>query len=171
MVHRAYIALGSNLCDPVTQVNNALTALEKLPRTKLIQQSSLYQSEPVGYDNQPDFINAVAEVSTNLSPETLLKELLAIEKKFGRERPFPNAPRILDLDLLLYDNVVQKTDFLTLPHPRIHLRSFVILPLAEIAPDLIISYDDVIPQRCNVVKLAQSFQNEKIIKLNHHHPA
>lgn len=170
-MHSAYIALGSNLCEPITQVTKAFSALEQLPSTKLIKQSSLYQSEPVGYDNQPDFINAVAEVSTELTPEILLKELLSIEKIFGRERPFPNAPRILDLDLLLYDNVVQKTDFLTLPHPKMHLRSFVILPLAEIAPDLIISYDDIIPQRCNVVKLAQSFQNEKIIKLNHHHPA
>lgn len=170
-MHSAYIALGSNLCEPITQVTNALSALEQLPRTNLIKQSSLYQSEPVGYDNQPDFINAVVEVSTELSPEILLKELLAIEKSFGRERPFPNAPRILDLDLLMFENVTQKTAFLTLPHPRMHLRSFVILPLAEIAPDLIISYDDIIPQHCNVVKLAQSFQNEKIIKLNHQHPA
>ncbi len=171
MVHSAYIALGSNLCDPVTQVNNAFAALEQLPRTKLTKQSSLYQSEPVGYDNQPDFINAVAELATDLSPEILLKELLSIEKNFGRERPFPNAPRILDLDLLLYENIVQKTTFLTLPHPQMHLRSFVILPLAEIAPDLTISSDDIIPKRCNVVELAQSFQNEKIVKLNNHHPA
>lgn len=170
-MHSAYIALGSNLCDPVTQVNNALAALEQLPRTKLSKQSSLYQSEPVGYDNQPDFINAVAEVATDLSPEMLLKELLSIEKAFGRERPFPNAPRILDLDLLLYEDISQKTPFLTLPHPRMHLRGFVLIPLAEIAPDLMISSDDIIPKRSNVVKLAQSFQNEKIIKLNHHHPA
>ncbi len=167
-MHSAYIALGSNLCEPITQVTNALSALEQLPRTKLIKQSSLYQSEPVGYDNQPDFINAVVEVATDLNPEKLLKELLCIEKAFGRERPFPNAPRVLDLDLLLYENLVQKTAFLTLPHPRMHLRSFVILPLAEIAPDLVISYDDIIPRRSNVVKLAQSFQNEKIVKLNHH---
>jgi 2-amino-4-hydroxy-6-hydroxymethyldihydropteridine diphosphokinase len=171
MVHSAYIALGSNLCDPITQINNAFSALDQLPRTQLIKQSSLYQSEPFGYDNQPDFINAVAEVSTDLSPEVLLKELLSIENTFGRERPFPNAPRILDLDLLLYGDVSQKTTFLTLPHPQMHLRSFVILPLAEIAPDLVISSDDIIPKRCNVVELAQSFQNEKIVKLNNHHPA
>ncbi len=170
-MHNAYIALGSNLCEPILQVNNALLALAKLPRTKLIQHSSLYQSAPVGYDNQPDFINAVAEVMTELSPEALLKELLSIEKAFGRERPFPNAPRILDLDLLLYENIEQKTAFLTLPHPRMHLRSFVILPLAEIAPDVMICSDDIIPKRSNVVKLAQSFQNQNIVKLGNHHPA
>ena len=165
-VHKAFVALGSNLCDPALQVTNAFTELEKIPRTKVVQRSSLYQSEPVGYDKQPDFINAVAEVHTEASPETLLKALLDIEQDFGRERPFPNAPRILDLDLLCYDDVEQKTDFLTLPHPRMHLRGFVLLPLAEIAPDLTISYPDVMPKSCNVVKLAQPFQNQGIEKLS-----
>ena len=167
-MHKAYVALGSNLCDPASQVNNAFSALAKMPNTTVLQYSSLYQSEPVGYDNQPDFINAVAEIETDLTPESLLTALLVIEQSFGRERPFPNAPRILDLDLLLYDSVVQKTDFLTLPHPRLHLRGFVLLPLAEIAPDLVISHEDVIPQHSNVVKLADTFRNQGIQKLSNH---
>ena len=167
-MHKAYVALGSNLCDPASQVNNAFSALAKMPNTTVLQCSSLYQSEPVGYDNQPDFINAVAEIETDLTPESLLTALFDIEQSFGRERPFTNAPRILDLDLLLYDSVVQKTDFLTLPHPRLHLRGFVLLPLAEIAPDLVISHEDVIPQHSNVVKLADTFRNQGIQKLSNH---
>jgi len=167
-VPKAYVALGSNLCDPAAQVTKAMAVLATIPRTTVTQCSSLYQSEPVGYDNQPDFINAVAAIDTDASPETLLKALLQIEQDFGRERPFPNAPRILDLDLLCYEGVEQKTDFLTLPHPRMHLRGFVLLPLAEIAPDLTIHYDDVMPKHSNVVKLAQSFQNQGIVKLSNH---
>jgi 2-amino-4-hydroxy-6-hydroxymethyldihydropteridine diphosphokinase len=167
-VHKAYVALGSNLCDPVLQVTNALSALAKVLKTSVLQCSSLYQSEPVGYDNQPNFINAVAEIETDLTPQSLLTALLDIEQTFGRERSFPNAPRILDLDLLLYDNVVQKTDFLTLPHPRMHLRGFVLLPLSEISPDLMISHQDVIPKQSNVVKLADAFRNQGIKKLSNH---
>ena len=170
-MHKAYIALGSNLSDPAAQITKAFNTLTELPRTQVTKQSSLYQTKPVGYDNQPDFINAVAEINTDLDPEALLKALLKIESSFGRERPFPNAPRILDLDLLCYDNIEQKTEFLTLPHPRMHLRGFVLLPLAEIAPDLVINCGDVIPKRCNVVKLAQPFQNQGIVKLNNHQSA
>ena len=166
MVHRAYVALGSNLCEPASQVKHALIALEKIPQTMVLQHSSLYQSEPVGYDNQPDFINAVAELDTDLSPESLLSALLDIEQAFGRERPFPNAPRILDLDLLLYDHLVKQTDFLTLPHPRMHSRGFVLLPLAEIVPTMVINHSDVIPKDTNVVKLAEAFQNQGIQKLS-----
>lgn len=167
-MYKAYIALGSNLYDPATQVTNAFAALDKIPRTKVVKRSSLYQSTPVDYDNQPDFINAVAQVQTEANPEALLKALLDIEHDFGRERPFANAPRILDLDLLQYEDVECKTDFLTLPHPRMHLRSFVLLPLAEIAPDLTIRYVDVTANACNVVELAQAFQHQGIAKLSKH---
>jgi 2-amino-4-hydroxy-6-hydroxymethyldihydropteridine diphosphokinase len=119
----------------------------------------LYQSAPVGYSNQPDFINAVAEISTQLSPETLLAALLNIEIEAGRERPFPNAPRVLDLDLLLYDDLTINTKNLTLPHPRMHERGFVLLPLAEIAPEL------SLPDGSNVVKLALAHKNQGIKKL------
>jgi 2-amino-4-hydroxy-6-hydroxymethyldihydropteridine diphosphokinase len=133
---RAFVALGSNLKDPQTQVSSALTALNTLPETQVVRPSSLYRTAPVGYDNQPDFINAVAEVKTSLTPLELLRALLALENQYGRERPFPNAPRVLDLDLLLYEDVHMQTAELTLPHPRMHERGFVMLPLAEIAPEL-----------------------------------
>ncbi len=136
MTHRAYIALGSNLQDPARQVGIALSEIGSLPETSLVRASSLYRTAPVGYDNQPDFINAVAEVSTDLGPLELLRALLALETSHGRERPFPNAPRVLDLDLLLYDDLIMQTPELILPHPRMHERGFVLHPLAEIAPAL-----------------------------------
>jgi 2-amino-4-hydroxy-6-hydroxymethyldihydropteridine diphosphokinase len=160
---RAFVALGSNLSGnldcPASQVIRGFQSINNLPKTKLIKQSSLYQSAPFGYANQPDFINAVAEISTQLSPKNLLDALLNIEIEAGRERPFANAPRVLDLDILLYDNLILNTKKLTLPHPRMHERAFVLLPLAEIAPDL------VIPNGGNVVKLALAHQNQGIKKL------
>jgi 2-amino-4-hydroxy-6-hydroxymethyldihydropteridine diphosphokinase len=138
MLHRAYIALGSNLQNPASQVSQAFEALNTLPDTRVIRVSSLYRTAPVGYDNQPDFINAAAEVETGLPALELLRALLALEASFGRERPFPNAPRVLDLDLLLYDDLEMQTPELTLPHPRMHERGFVLFPLAEIAPDIAI---------------------------------
>ena len=162
-MQQAYIALGSNLAgdldSPARQVIRAMQAIAQLPKTKLIKTSSLYQSAAVGYLNQPDFINAVVEISTQLSPETLLEKLLNIEYEAGRERPFANAPRVLDLDLLLYDQLEVNTEKLTLPHPRMFDRGFVLLPLAEIAPDL------TLPNHSNVVKLALTFQNQGIKKL------
>ena len=136
---RAFIALGSNLQQPQLQVQHAFTELAELPETTVVKCSSLYKSAPVGYDHQPDFINAAAEVNTGLSPVKLLRALLKLENSHGRERPFPNAPRVLDCDLLLYDDICMDTAELTLPHPRMHERGFVLLPLAEIAPDLLIA--------------------------------
>jgi len=136
---RAFIGLGSNLQQPQLQVRQAFTELAELPETTLVKHSSLYKSAPVGYDHQPDFINAAAEVDTGLTPVKLLRELLKLENSHGRERPFPNAPRVLDCDLLIYDDVSMNTTELTLPHPRMHGRGFVLLPLAEIAPDLLIA--------------------------------
>jgi 2-amino-4-hydroxy-6-hydroxymethyldihydropteridine diphosphokinase len=160
---RAFVALGSNLSGnldcPASQVIRGFHRIDNLPNTKIIQKSSLYQSAPFGYANQPDFINALAEISTQLSPEDLLDALLNIEIEAGRERPFANAPRVLDLDILLYDDLILHTKKLTLPHPRMHERAFVLLPLAEIAPDL------VIPNGGNVVKLALALQNQGIKKL------
>lgn len=157
-MHKAFIALGSNLYSPESQVIRAFQSIEQLPKTSVVKKSSLYKTAPVGYDNQPDFINAVAQVETELSPDALMQGLLKIEADFGRERPFPNSPRILDLDLLLFDDLTLETQNLTLPHPRMHLRGFVLLPLAEIAPDL------CIPQHGNVVKLAQMCEKYGIEK-------
>lgn len=131
-MHRAYIALGSNLAQPEAQVNQAFDALTRLPDSRLLARSSLYRSAPVGYADQPDFINAVAQIETRLLPHDLLKSLFDIEHEFGRVREFRNAPRTLDLDLLLYDDLRLHESGLTLPHPRMHERVFVLLPLVEI---------------------------------------
>jgi 2-amino-4-hydroxy-6-hydroxymethyldihydropteridine diphosphokinase len=134
----ATIGLGANLNDPAAQVEYALAELDRLPGTRLVVRSSLYASAPVGYVDQPDFINAVAQVETTLAPHALLAALLDIEHRHGRERSFRNAPRTLDLDLLLYNGAHFHEEGLTLPHPRMHERAFVLLPLLEIAPDTLI---------------------------------
>lgn len=131
----AYVALGANLADPVAQVRAALDALTRVPESRLLRASSLYRTAPVGIHRQPDFINAVAALETSLGPHALLAELFAIEAQFGRRRDFHHAPRTLDLDLLLYDAESIETPDLKLPHPRMHLRAFVLAPLVEIAPD------------------------------------
>ncbi len=136
--HTAFVALGSNLGDPESQVRRGFAALAELPQTRLEAASSLYRSAPVGHADQPDFVNAVAQLSTGLAPQALLAALLAVEARFGRTRSFANAPRTLDLDLLLYDAQVQSVPGLTVPHPRMHQRAFVLVPLTEIAPDCVI---------------------------------
>lgn len=160
---KAFVAIGSNLNgdlnSPASQVIRAFQRIEKLPKTKLMMTSSLYKTVPVGYTDQPDFINAVAEISTELSPLALLTAILNIEHQAGRQRPFANAPRVLDCDLLLYDNVTMATEKLTLPHPRMFERGFVLLPLAEIAPNL------TSPSGENIVKSALKHQNQGIKKL------
>ena len=151
-MHQAFIALGSNLEDPQAQIERALETIANTTNIKLIKASSLYRTVPVGYDNQPDFINAVAEIETDLNPLALLDRLLEIETQHGRERPFPNAPRVLDLDVLLYEGVATSSPTLTLPHPRMHTRGFVMLPLAEIAPKISIGnhgYADDLAAKCD----------------------
>ena len=133
---RAYIALGANLGEPATTVRAAIAALHDLPHSQLIAASSLYRTAPVGLKNQPDFINAVVSVETQLDAHALLDELFAVEARFGRRRSVPNAPRTLDLDLLLHGDTISNDPGLTLPHPRMHQRAFVLAPLAEIAPAL-----------------------------------
>jgi 2-amino-4-hydroxy-6-hydroxymethyldihydropteridine diphosphokinase len=132
----AYVALGSNLDDPAAQVRAGFEALSMLPATRLARVSSLYRSAPVGYADQPDFVNAVALIETALEPRKLLEALLAVERRKGRVRDFPNAPRTLDLDIVLYGDRVLHEPGLTIPHPRMHERAFVLVPLAEIAPDV-----------------------------------
>lgn len=131
----AYIGLGSNLGDPVAQLCAALAALSRMPETRLAARSSLYRSAPVGDAGPPDFVNAVARVETGLAAEALLDALQGIERAHGRERPFPGAPRTLDLDVLLYGSQRIATKHLSVPHPRMHQRAFVLVPLLEIDPD------------------------------------
>jgi 2-amino-4-hydroxy-6-hydroxymethyldihydropteridine diphosphokinase len=131
---RAYVAIGANLGDARATVHKAMDDLAALPGTRVGARSSLYRSAPVDAQG-PDFINAVVELETELDPTALLAELQRIESGAGRERPYRNAPRTLDLDLLRHGDVVMNTAVLTLPHPRMGERAFVLVPLAEIAPD------------------------------------
>lgn len=155
----ALIALGSNLQQPQLQVSKAIQVLAETPGIALLKASSLYATAPVGYDNQPDFINAVVQVETEIPATQLMQLLLDIEHTFGRERPFPNAPRILDLDLLDYDGLQLDTELLKLPHPRMHERGFVILPLAEIVPGF------MLPQGKTVVEWVAESRHDDVRKL------
>jgi 2-amino-4-hydroxy-6-hydroxymethyldihydropteridine diphosphokinase len=134
----AYIALGANLKRPLDQVRAGVEELAMLPDTRLAAVSSLYRNAAVGYLDQPEFVNAVACIETALSPRALLAALLEIERRFGRVRDFPNAPRTLDLDIALYGACEVSEPGLTIPHPRLHERAFVVVPLAEIAPDALV---------------------------------
>ncbi len=157
-MHRAFIALGANLEDPAAQVRAALADLTGSGDIALVAASSLYRTAPIGADG-PDYINAVAAVDTPLPPAALLDRLFAVEAHFGRTRSYRNAPRTLDLDLLLYDDQVLDGPELTLPHPRLHLRAFVLVPLAEIAPDL------ALPGRGSVAAWLPAVANQRIEKL------
>ncbi|MDP2794410.1 MAG: 2-amino-4-hydroxy-6-hydroxymethyldihydropteridine diphosphokinase [Sulfurisoma sp.] len=139
MMQRAYIALGANLGNPAATLNDAIDALVCLRGSVFLAMSSLYRTAPVGLKRQPDFINAVVAVKTHLTPGEMLDELFALEARFGRRRDpgsGKNAPRTLDLDLLLHGDAVQSDPGLTLPHPRMHERAFVLAPLLEIAPEV-----------------------------------
>ena len=133
----AWVGLGANLGDARTTLVAALAALGRLPDTTLLAASSVYRSAPIE-STGPDYLNAVARLATRLAPTALLLELQRIEREHGRERPYRNAPRTLDLDLLLYGDECITSPALTVPHPRLHERAFVLVPLAELAPRLII---------------------------------
>lgn len=132
----AYVALGANLENPAVQVERAIVELDNLPDSHVVRRSRLYLSRPVGYADQPDFVNAVVRLDTRLSARALLERLLEIEHRHGRVRTFRNSPRTLDLDILIYDGLSLNEPGLHLPHPRMHERPFVILPLSEIEPGL-----------------------------------
>ncbi|HEX7891367.1 MAG TPA: 2-amino-4-hydroxy-6-hydroxymethyldihydropteridine diphosphokinase [Ramlibacter sp.] len=130
----AFIGLGANLGDPLRALREALQALDRLPGTRLVRSSRVYRSAPVDAGG-PDYFNAVAQVDTRLDAPGLLAGLQAIEQAAGRERPYRNAPRTLDLDLLLFGDARIASAALTVPHPRWRERAFVLLPLHELAPD------------------------------------
>jgi len=135
--HTACIGLGSNLDDPRHQVERGLQAIAALPHTRLLRRSRLYASAPWGVADQPEFVNAAAAIETRLTPGDLMQALLGIEQAFGRTRGAQRwGPRILDLDLLLYDDAVIDEPGLRVPHPHLHERAFVLLPLADVAPRL-----------------------------------
>lgn len=149
----AYIALGANLGDARAALRQAMQAIAALPGVALQRSSSLYRTAPVD-SSGPDYLNAVVEISTTLAPPDLLAALQAIEQAAGRERPYRNAPRTLDLDILLYDELTLDSPALTIPHPRMDQRAFVLVPLAEIAP-----------QRVSAQQL-QAVQDQAITRLD-----
>ena len=132
----AYIGLGANLGDPVASLRGAIVAISQLPSTRLLQTSRFFRTKPVDAQGA-DYVNAVVSIDTTLAAHELLAALQRLEQQAGRERPYRNAPRTLDLDVLIYgDNHITTAD-LTLPHPRMFQRAFVLVPLAEIAPHLV----------------------------------
>jgi 2-amino-4-hydroxy-6-hydroxymethyldihydropteridine diphosphokinase len=158
---RAYIGIGSNLEQPIAQVQAGVEALRQLPESAIVRCSSLYRTAPVGVAPQPAFINAVCEIETELPPERLMHELLGIERDHGRTRgPAPGMPRTLDLDLLLYDDVTLESAALTVPHPRLHERAFVLYPLCEIAPAL------SVPGRGGVAELLRRCEGQSVERLS-----
>ena len=144
MKKKAYVALGSNLSQPAQQLQQAIWAIGELSDVSLLKCSRFYASKPVGYADQPDFVNAVLAVQTNLTPPALLSVLLDLEQKMGRVRLFTNGPRVIDLDLLWHESGDSLTPELELPHPRMTARAFVMYPLAELAPDLYLRKNDAL---------------------------
>ena len=158
----AYLGVGSNLDDPAAQVRTAIAALDSLPRTRLVAASPSYGSPPMGPQDQPDFVNAVAGVLTQLEPVELLQEMLALEARLGRVRTPEGrwGPRKIDLDLLVHGFRVEDTDELTVPHAGISERNFVLFPLRDIAPTLVVPGQGVIAQ------LAQHAGSEGLVVLD-----
>jgi 2-amino-4-hydroxy-6-hydroxymethyldihydropteridine diphosphokinase len=132
----AYVALGANLGDSRATVRKAMDAIGQLPKTRMTRCSALYSTSPIDSIG-PDYVNAVVELETQLGPLELLDALQALESCAGRERPYRNAPRTLDLDVLLYGDLLMVSERLYIPHPRMNERAFVLVPLAEIAPHLV----------------------------------
>jgi 2-amino-4-hydroxy-6-hydroxymethyldihydropteridine diphosphokinase len=155
---RAFVGLGANLGDARATLETALQEIARIPGSRITARSSLYRSAPLDASG-PEFINAVVELETTLAPPELLDALRAIEQAHGRERPFRNAPRTLDLDLLLYGEQVIATDALIVPHPRLHERAFVLVPLAQIAPEV------TIPGRGRVAALLPSVAQQHVERL------
>lgn len=172
--HQVFVGLGSNLDGPETQLRTAVRDLHGIAQTRVLRCSSLYRSAPMGPADQPDYVNAAVSLSTHLDPFALLAQLQEIENRHGRVRPSPPqdsstsikqqanlrwGPRTLDLDLLLYDDRVIATETLTIPHPGVHQRDFVLIPLQEIAPQ------QVIPGRGHVADLVAALPAGDIIAI------
>jgi 2-amino-4-hydroxy-6-hydroxymethyldihydropteridine diphosphokinase len=156
---RAVIGLGANLGDPAAQLRTAIAAIGRIADTRVLAVSSFYRTAPVGFLAQPEFVNAAVSLETTLAPRALLDALQAIEAAAGRERRFKDAPRTLDLDLLLYGDRVADEPGLTIPHPRLHERAFALAPLVEIEPAA------VVPGRGRAADLLARCAAQKIEKV------
>lgn len=155
----AYVGLGSNLDDPQAQVLRALEALDRLPLTRRLACSPCYASRPLGPQDQPDFVNAVAKLATHLSPLALLDQLQALEQQHRRRRLRHWGPRTLDLDVLLYDQATIDTARLSVPHPHMASRGFVLLPLVDIAPTL------RLPDGRSIATMAAAHRNDDGLRI------
>jgi 2-amino-4-hydroxy-6-hydroxymethyldihydropteridine diphosphokinase len=132
--HTVYLALGTNLGDRAVNLKQAIASLT--PQLEVKAKSGIYETPPWGFEEQPKFLNQVLKAKTYLDPEPLLKHLKRLEVALGRKESFPNGPRLIDIDILFYDDLVLNKPSLVIPHPRLHERGFVLLPLTDIAPDL-----------------------------------
>ena len=137
MGHIVYIGIGSNLGDKIGQCKKAISEIARVDHNKLLAKSSLFKTKPIGYTSQDDFINGVIKIETDLDPDNLLRTLKAIESRLGRTETFRWGPRSIDLDILLFDEEVIRTEEFQVPHPSMHQRQFVLIPLAEIDRNLI----------------------------------
>lgn len=133
--HIVYLALGSNLENRAANLKEAISSLS--PQMDVLAKSKIYETPPWGYTDQPKFLNQVVKVKTYLDPEPLLKHLKRLEIALGRQATFRNGPRLIDIDILFYDDLILETPTLVIPHPRLHERGFVLMPLMDIAPDLV----------------------------------
>lgn len=156
---RAFIALGTNIEPREAHLKEALKLLDQHKAVSIKSKSSIYETTPVGYIDQENFLNMVIKINTTLAPVDLLDVCQEVEGQLGRVRKFRNGPRTIDLDILVYGDENIQTERLTIPHPRMNERAFVLVPLAEIAPNLLISTND--PQR-SVKELVKSLQDEEI---------
>jgi 2-amino-4-hydroxy-6-hydroxymethyldihydropteridine diphosphokinase len=156
----AYVGMGANLGEPRAQLLAAWDALGRIADTRAIARSSLYRSAPIGYAEQPAFLNCVAKLETALAAHALLVQLQQIERGLGRVRSFRNAPRTIDLDLLLYGSETMDTPGLTLPHPRMHERAFVLVPLLELDPGA------MVPGRGKAVELLRDCAGQPIERVD-----
>jgi 2-amino-4-hydroxy-6-hydroxymethyldihydropteridine diphosphokinase len=158
-VEHAVIGLGANLGDPIGQLRAALAAIGRLPETRVTAVSSFYRTAPVGHLAQPDFVNAAVAIDTGLAPRALLEALQSIEVSAGRVRTFKDAPRTIDLDILLYGDRTVDEPGLTVPHPRLHERAFALAPLVEIEAEA------VVPGHGRAADLLAQCANQRIARL------
>ena len=155
-----YLSLGSNLGDRVKNLKEAIKRMEESGKVSIKKISSVYETEPVGYENQPRFLNLVLQTQTSLDPHPLLEQLLSIEEQMGRKREGKWGPRNIDIDILFYDDLMVNSVELTIPHPRMHERRFILVPLAQIAPKLLHPF-----LKKNVTELLESCEDNSEVKL------
>ena len=160
-MHTVYLGLGSNQSDPISQIKNATDLIEKIETSKIIKKSSLYESLPVGYLDQPNFINQVISLQTSLSPAELFERFQQIEFQLKRVKKIVNGPRTIDIDILLFNQEIILTNDLTIPHPRMLDRAFVMIPLLEIEPNILI------PKISNLMEILGKLDKKTLTKIDY----